>query len=1121
MERKTGKVRSGSPHPTNTNTTTEHPPRRSSHLGLKKSSSARHDVKGSRFHKPHELSRGALNEAFHRSMSGLHGSARRRSKSSEGGKSKTAMFRRSISRPKTGVNAAPTVNANVNSNAARGRSASKPVGSEETGGTFIKRGKSLPGKLGKLPSGFFHGLSLRRRDTAAPQPPAAAPKMERRNSKDKSQQRARSRSRSNGSARSLSNDKLSLSSKRSRSNDRSRDTSHSSYKPANYDDDDDDDNDGVNDAGGARAKSSTRKGKSDNHGRNKDGTQQHKQQQQQERRPRSNSNPTTANANRRTSLGDAKKDKNTRASATQATTVKTAKQTSRGKVPVRRSEKKRVAPATQKELGKQSHDKSQLHHRDEDKHSKKQQAHQQKRQQQSNQHQQQPQAQEPHHHHHNQQQHKQPPSQKPRSKSMPPLSTPFTFHTIYPSKTNTEPVSPLPSVDSSWRYQAVKLTREMKMRYKREKERRKARHGAGASSSSSDSGGGAGGTTDAAKMEPSKGGNALNDQHEYNDDSDLERKEMSARPQQEEQQQQHQQSRHQRHPQKESPERNPKSRRMNDKNRDKRYRQPPEQPRRTQRRRKSRSSFFDPNERRYRSKSCDSIFSKPSRRQHDEAYQGALVPYSRGRYNNYHDAYDRYGYDNHAYWEDELYNNHRYEYDIDTDDHDDNMTPESLSLQTSKYGRHHPRKDSFGEGEDEDGDWGKSENWNYGRIPDPVASLNGSEDETVASPSTGSDEYVVSEKNKKREKETENATGTKSNKREEKKAASTATRGRKSKRREDEEDRQAEFDISLSVNNLEEKSTNSSSSTSISGASSISKSKSSSSKHNSSAYNQSFMVPPLHSQVRANKPAPPFSPKLKKTLVRNAMAVASSMLHDDIEASPNQFEVSEVTLPNEFHLVPPLHSAIRAKKPAKKFNVNSGGGGGGGGAPSGDHHMSLPNLQQNDDDPKRKQYSSIDSRSTASCSATDMVSELTMPSTLKNAIRAPPPLSEVLKRKPSDKVAAKLAEESSNNMEVAPEDSRRHPQQQQEAQHPPLQQPLNTPKMLFAPRPPPPRPPPRNRPTKQSSPANAKHHQRKNTPNNRTATGKFRRTHFLLFLQTPPSFGRRNTRSASSQISRI
>jgi hypothetical protein len=287
------------------------------------------------------------------------------------------------------------------------------------------------------------------------------------------------------------------------------------------------------------------------------------------------------------------------------------------------------------------------------------------------------------------------------------------------------------------------------------------------------------------------------------------------------------------------------------------------------------------------------------------------------------------------------------------------MTPESLTLQTSKYLL--------------------DDDWEYGREHDPVDSLDGEGEERKGS-------------------HAENAS------RRKKEAKSTSRGRRRSKR---VEARQSEdHGVSLTVNDLEDQSTNNGSNdSSISGASAVSNHHNSTNSKNLSASTTSF-VPPLHSEIRANMPSmscPLKSKPAKKALIRNAVSVASSLIHKDIDA--NQSEVaSELTLPNEICKAPPPHSAVRAKKPSfMPKSTNSGAGSGV------DHHVSLPNLQgpkEEDGEQQRMHYSEI-----AMCDATDIVSEVTMPSTL-NVVRAPPLLSAVLRRKPSDKIGSSAGMES-------------------------------------------------------------------------------------------------------------
>lgn len=411
---------------------------------------------------------------------------------------------------------------------------------------------------------------------------------------------------------------------------------------------------------------------------------------------------------------------------------------------------------------------------------------------------------------------------------------------------------------------------------------------------------------------------------------------------------------------------------------------------------------------RYRSKSCDSIFS--SRRKDSNEY-GMLVPYRHPRYNDsrysqyndnryssYGDAYDNFNfdkYDNADFWEEELYNADKFDYDLNEDndvpleehynnegsfDHEDsNVTPESLHA--TSYGA----------------SWNEEDYTHH----DPVSSLQGSslfKDGSATGAGSGSNN------NKKKTNRTSKKTTSK-------------VAGRGSKKRE--EDLGGDnMNMSLTVNDLDE-------TTSVHSAASSS-SASGRDNNNSSTSSPSFIVPPLHSEVRANMPsfghnitAKSSKPTKKSKLVRHAIAHANSLREEhgtnnreEEVLSASQAEISELTNPT---YAPPLHSAVRAKKP-KKTGGNSVGS-----------------------------------------STTDMVSELTTPTAIlqNNVVRVPPLLSEVLKRKPpsdggsSNSATASVGEDS--GMVEPTQDTYR--QQQPQSQQPQQQQHTRS-------RPPPPRPPP-------------------------------------------------------------
>ena len=422
---------------------------------------------------------------------------------------------------------------------------------------------------------------------------------------------------------------------------------------------------------------------------------------------------------------------------------------------------------------------------------------------------------------------------KPRSKSMPPLSTPFNFTSVYPPRHDTRPVSPLPSVDSSWRYQAVKLSREMKLKYKAEVLRNNQ------------------------KSHRSKGTHT------------------GAEPVRS-------------------------------------YGIP------TNQRRRSSRKPSTTNDVRYRSKSADSVVRTSKR--YDHSY--ALIPYQDTMdYNN--------RYDNSQFWEQDLYNSNLYN-DLPNDDasYNDDVTPESLSLHTSKY-------------------WKRGDMSWENRYREIVNSLHGSstslrkEDQDDKPPTK---EY-------------------------------TTTRGRT--KVNDETSNQ--FEMSLSINDLEEPSEKSVSSSSD-------PSGSTSDLNNNNTNSTSFIVPPLHSEVRANMPSFPFALKpmgpSKKRLVQNALAHAFSLRECHESEKP----------PSTSVFTPPLHSTIRAKKPTNKTKD-----------------------------------SNSTSDSTTHCSATGMVSELTMPSTMKNAVFVPPLLSEVLKRKPTESKVLSDVSEENNEMNETKQESKKLP----------------------------------------------------------------------------------------------
>ena len=394
---------------------------------------------------------------------------------------------------------------------------------------------------------------------------------------------------------------------------------------------------------------------------------------------------------------------------------------------------------------------------------------------------------------------------KPRSKSMPPLSTPFP---TLKTRRDSSPVSPLPSLDSSWRYQAVKLSREMKRRFKDERR----------------------GVWDVPDIEEPRPSN-----------------------------------------------RHSKERRRN---------------RQTTRRGRTSRTSRPEEEKKYRSKSADSIFISE---------RGALIPYRHPTHNEYDIDFDKY--DNAAFWEEELYDNEMYDNLPEPDSFDDELTHGSLSLHTSKYGRSYPS-------EAEDGE--------YGAQHDPVSSLQGSS----WNKSNGS-----------------------------KSASSSGEKPKKTSRKSRNED---DFDISISVNDLEKDMDHNNSGESFSNSERR--------ENQNSSASASFIVPPSHSEVRANMPAFPFAPKptlSKNSMVRNAVARATSLRDETEEGmSSSLTEISELTNPT---YAPPLHAEVRANMPKKAGSSNSSGNG----------------------------------------SSVDVVSELTMPSVVKN-VKVPPLLSEVLRHKPSD-----------------------------------------------------------------------------------------------------------------------
>lgn len=387
---------------------------------------------------------------------------------------------------------------------------------------------------------------------------------------------------------------------------------------------------------------------------------------------------------------------------------------------------------------------------------------------------------------------------------------------------------------------------------------------------------------------------------------------------------------------------------------------------------------------RYRSKSADSIFSRTNKQRHQE--YGALIPY-RPTNTTGDDTMDYYAkyYDNDEYyfWEEELYKSNfddlppceeGYSYEDD-----DDVTPEFSLNSTPKY---------VNPGDDE---WDGSEEKMFYSQYDPVNSPQGSL-------TYGRDGDVDDDDDRKNRGE------------------EMATK-KKKKQQPQEED----FGVSLSVNDLEEKSI-------MSGSSSGTTTTTTSGKNPNNSAGPSFIVPPPHSEVRANMPSFPFAPKpspgpSKNKLIRDAVAHATSLRDVYIEPSSKDDHsetISEMTNPT---YAPPLHSKVRAKKPKNKSDDSSSGLEGG--------------------------------------ANTDVVSEVTMPSTIENLRFVPPLLSEVLKRKPADSMSASLGEESSGAMDEPTEDGyRKQPQQTKE--------PIRS-KSDFTPPPPPPRPPPpRGRVTKPS-----------------------------------------------------
>lgn len=378
---------------------------------------------------------------------------------------------------------------------------------------------------------------------------------------------------------------------------------------------------------------------------------------------------------------------------------------------------------------------------------------------------------------------------KQRSKSMPHISTPFKI--IYRSRRNSV-VSSLPSMDSSWRYQHVKLSKEMKMKYK------------------------------AKQRGSGRGAWEIPD-----DDPNMSFKER--------------QKRH--------------AKRKEERNRGRQRRNTQHKPRS---RRKTN---------RYRSKSMDSVFAEPRRTKNH--FHASIVPYE------YDIPFEKY--DNADFWEDELYKSN-YD-DLPREPFDDDATPESLSLYSSKF-RY----------EMSPGDWNYV---NHG----PINSLPGSSFDNNQSKNVQEGSSL---------KDTLTKESSKSDK-------ATPLRGHKTSRSDD-------FGMSISINDLEGDANKSESSSNASG------------RDHNSGHGSSFIAPPLHSQVRANMPslfsfAPkPSGPPKPKTaaLVRNAQTHSKSLCKDEFEirTSGSRDEVSELTNPT---YAPPMHSEIRAKMPSHKSSASSAG----------------------------------------------------------------------------------------------------------------------------------------------------------------------------------------------------